>query len=589
VQFGVLGPLEVRDGERRIPVGGPRQRALLAALLLQANEVVSRDRLMEALWGERPPDSAENALHRVVSQLRKQLDAGDGAPSPLVTRPPGYAIEIDPEALDLTRFEGLLAAGRRALERDDPREAAERLREGLALWRGPALADLADPPFARGEIGRLEEERCQALEERVEADLRIGRARELVPELEALVAVEPYRERLRQQLMLALYRSGRQADALAAYREGRRRLVEELGIEPGPQLQQLERDILRQDPSLDAPTPEAPRDGPRRPRGRWIVIGLSAVVLAAVATVVAVRAGSGGGAITEVPANSVAIIDPGTNRVVGDVPVGSRPIAVAVGEGSVWAVNADDRTLSRIDPETREVVRTIGLGTPAVDVAAGAGSVWVADGSEGTLSRVDPRSNAVAETIRVGEREALVSPVAQAVTVGWGSVWLTSGADRVLRIDPATGAVRARIAVPVEPVSLAAAGDALWVGSLGRRVARIDAGANAVTARIPVHQSVSAVAAGEGAVWAAVCCATVWRIDPLRSLVEQTISVGSTPSSVAVGEGAVWVTSYDDGTVTRIDPRTNQAVATIRVGHRPLDVAVGDGAVWVAVQSGEVT
>jgi len=578
----------VLDGGRRVPITGPRQKALLAILLLNANEVVSRDRLIDELW-ERPPESPENALHRVVSQLRKQLDVGDGAPMPLVTRAPGYVLEIDPEALDLNRFEALVADGRRALADDDPEAAARALREALALWRGPALADFQDASFARPEIGRFEELRLQALEERIEADLRRGRAGDLVPELEALVAQEPLRERPRAQLMLALYRAGRQADALAAYRDGRRRLVGELGLEPGPQLQELERAILRQDEALAVPRGTATASRPRRRRTLWA--GLALLVAAAAAVVAAVLAARDGDAtaITDVPANSVAVIDPGTNRIEDVVPVGSRPIAVAVGEGAVWVANVEDGTLSRIDPRTRKVVRTVGLGTPATDVAVGFGSVWVANGSAGTLSRVDPRSSAVAETLQPAASTGVVSPVAQAVTVGFGSVWLTSGPERVLRLDPATGAVSARIAAAVEPTSLAAGEDALWVGSLGGRIARIEPRSDAVTDRIPVSGSTISVAAGAGAVWAAVCCRTVWRIDALRNVVEQTVTVGAEPSSVAVGEGAVWVTSYSEGTVSRIDPATNDVVATIRVGHRPLDLAVGHGAVWVAVQAQEVS
>ncbi|HUH15936.1 MAG TPA: BTAD domain-containing putative transcriptional regulator [Gaiellaceae bacterium] len=256
MEFRMLGPLEVEDGGRVLPLRGPRQRALLARLLVSPNEVVPDERLLDELWGDEPPTSGRAALRVRVSQLRKVLGPA------IVTRAPGYLLAVDPERIDARRFERLVAEGQSALE-TEPALAAERLREALSLWRGQALADLAAEPFARAEAGRLDELRLAALTARIEADLALGRHAELVPELEALVRGHPLQERLRRQQMLALYRCGRQADALAAYREGRARLVDELGIEPGEELRELEAAILRQDPGLNAaaaaPVPVAER------------------------------------------------------------------------------------------------------------------------------------------------------------------------------------------------------------------------------------------------------------------------------------------------------------------------------------------
>jgi DNA-binding SARP family transcriptional activator len=249
MEFRILGPLEVVDGDRPLTLKGSRPRALLVLLLTSANEVVSADRLIDELWGAQPPRAAANALQYHVSQLRKAL-AADGL---IVTREPGYVIRVEPDQLDLLRFERLLADAQNA----PPEDAAPILRDALALWRGPALADLQREPFAQAEIRRLEELRLVALERRIDADLALGRRAELVGELEALTRQHPYREALRAQLMLALYRSGRQVEALDVYRETRRLLVDELGIEPGPAIQQLEHAILRQDPALDSPAPEA--------------------------------------------------------------------------------------------------------------------------------------------------------------------------------------------------------------------------------------------------------------------------------------------------------------------------------------------
>ena len=250
MDFRILGPLEVIEDEHPLPLVGAKQRALMAVLLLSANEPVSVDRLIEDIWGAQPPEAGRKRLHVHVSRLRKTLGAGDG---PLLTRPNGYMVRVEPNELDLERFERLAREGSTALAEGDPERAAERLREGLRLWRGPPLADLSLEPFAQPEIGRLEELRLGALEDRIEADLARGRHAELVAELEVLVAEHPLRERLRRQLVLALYRAGRQADALAAYRAARAMLIDDLGLEPTPDLRRLEQAILTHDASLQAP------------------------------------------------------------------------------------------------------------------------------------------------------------------------------------------------------------------------------------------------------------------------------------------------------------------------------------------------
>jgi DNA-binding SARP family transcriptional activator len=248
VEYRVLGPLEVHDGQGLLSLAGAKQRTLLALLLVHANRVLSRDRLIDELWGDEPPETVVQNLQVYVSRLRKLLPA-----ETLLTRPPGYLLEIAPDELDLQRFERLLAAGRETLAAGNPDSASAILHEALALWRGPALAEFAFDSFAQGEIGRLEDLRLVAVEERVEADLALGRHAGLIGELQALIAENPHRERLRGQLMLALYRSARQAEALEVYGDARRALVDELGIEPSAALTRLEKQILTHDERLDAP------------------------------------------------------------------------------------------------------------------------------------------------------------------------------------------------------------------------------------------------------------------------------------------------------------------------------------------------
>ena len=251
MEFRILGPLDVRDGERVIPLGGAKRRAVMALLLLDANRVVSVDRLVDGVWGGSPPPSALASLQNHLARLRQQL--GDR----LVTQPPGYLLRVADGEVDLDRFVRLVDDAHGA----EPAVAAERLREALGLWRGPPLADLADEPagLAAAHLGEL---RLAALEERMEAELALGRHAGLVPELEELVAREPYRERPRRQLIVALYRSGRQADALDAYMRARRAFVEELGTEPGAELQEVQRAVLRRDPALDAPASAGPAPAP---------------------------------------------------------------------------------------------------------------------------------------------------------------------------------------------------------------------------------------------------------------------------------------------------------------------------------------
>ena len=373
MEFRILGPLEVvRDG-RALPLGSGRQLALVAALLLHRNEVVSVDRLVDELWDGSPPPTAAKIVRNNVSLLRKELGER------LVTRPPGYLLRVEQGELDSERLEQAVESA----ELDE-------LNEALALWRGPPLSEFTYERFAESEIARLEELRLAAIEARVDADLEHGRHASLIPDLESLVQRHPLRERLHGQLMVALYRSGRQAEALETYQRARRVLDEQLGIEPGPGLRDLERRILVQDESLAAPPGQVPELLRRWRTGRVALVVAGIVAAIVLPALVALRDDGGRGA--DVPPNYVGLIDPRAGEVRSAVPVGIRPGPIAAGAGSIWVGNLDDRSLTRIDLRRREAVATVSLnGRTPTGIALSDNEVWVAHGRGGEVSRVEPR------------------------------------------------------------------------------------------------------------------------------------------------------------------------------------------------------
>jgi DNA-binding SARP family transcriptional activator len=336
VEFWVLGPLEVRIEGRPLALGGPKQRALLALLLLNGNEVVSRDRLIESLWGARAPESVQRSLDTYVYRLRTLLGADR-----IERRAPGYRLRLEAGELDLERFEALLEQGRMAAAAGDPATARDRLRDALALWRGRALADLEPEQAIAVEAERLEERRLLALAGRIDAELALGGGPELIGELEHLVSEHPFQERLLGQLMLSFHRAGRPADALAAYQAFRRRFAEELGLEPNAELRTLERRILEQDatlaPEAAAPTVASPR---RSTRNRMLA---GAVVLAAVAAsaTVGVELGTGGSSAGP-PTNSSLAGRPTTSSLDGKTVLPQR---------TRWVVHPDvpDSAVREVD------------------------------------------------------------------------------------------------------------------------------------------------------------------------------------------------------------------------------------------------
>ncbi len=598
MEFRVLGPVEAYDGERQLRIGAAKQRALLGVLLIHANETVSTEKLIDHLWGEEPPDGAGNTLQVYVSQLRKVLEPARALRSPpqhLVTRGPGYMLRVGEGELDLHRFERLAEEGRAALREGRAEVASAKLARALALWRGRAFADVAHEDFARDAVTRAEELRTVVLEDRVEADLRCGSEAELVPELRGLVAAHPLRERLWAQLMLALYRAGRQAEALATYQQARRVLAEELGIDPGPDLQELERAILAQDPSLGPATrplqgrvevepapPEAPvaPSAPIPEVGRRrlpVVIGVLVIAVTAIAVAVAYLARREESSTFATGPNTVVAIDPETNELVDGVRVGEGPAGVAVDAGAVWVANLLDGTVSRVDPDLGEVSRQGQVGTPTA-IAAGAGAVWVKDAFNDRLYVIDPQTNAIASSVGVPGR---------GIAIGFGSVWVVDDlGDRVLRIDPLSLQVEEtiRLTPGSRPTAVAVGEGAVWVANAAANtVTRIDPSTGRIAAdAIALCCRPSGIAAGAGAVWVTSAAEdTLQRLDPGSNRVAATIPAGDAPISVAA-DGAVWIANTQDGTVWRLDPN-GSVVAEIDVQGHPGGLAVGGGLVWVTV------
>jgi len=604
LEFRILGQLHVARGRQALSLGSRTQRALLGVLLLHANEPVPRAQLIEDVWGDSPPTTINASLNVYLSKLRRLLGDGGGS-QPLETHPTGYLLRVASEAVDAHRFELLVERGREELTSGAAKDAAATLREALAIWRGPALADFAFESFAQPGIARLEELRLTAIEARIEADLALGHHDALVAEFETLVAAHPYREGLRAQLMLALYRSGRQAEALETYRRARRAFSEELGIEPGPRLQELERAILRHDPSLELPSPETTRTEEeesietfaQQPRflSRRTVSLAAALLLAIVAAVVAAARFSSGDSPEPVvlAGDSVAVIDPETNTIVGEIPVGDRPTGPALGKGSVWVGNHDDNTLLRIDPKSLDVMRVIGLGVAPIDVEVGTGSVWVL--SDQVLLQVDPAINDVVANV------PLPPPIGAGgwsrLEVGANAVFVCScgSPGGVVRVDPATTSVVTVLRAPIWATAYGE--DALWAitGWEQDTIERIDPKTNAVES-IPLPRLGETsgwryrMAVAEGTTWL-LAPASLWRVDSTTGRFLGSVPLPhSEGGSIATGDGAVWIAN-SEGVVFRIDADSQAVAKTIPLGTLvyPLDngdaVAVGEGSVWVAVTS----
>ena len=569
MEFAHPWAAEVRLDGSELPLGGPKQRAVLAVLLLARNEVVSRDRLVEALWGDRAPPTAQRSLDSYVSRLRRLLGADR-----LVRRAPGYALRVDPGELDLDRFEALVGGARAGVPRRQRRGRwAKRCRSGAARpWPISSTSRLPRSSRSDSRSAGWAPWRTEST-----PSSRWEAARTWLAELEALVRDHPFRERLFGQLMLALYRAGRQAEALGAYRDAQRRLATELGMEPGSQLRELEQRILQHDPSLDAPR-RIPRGADRSPR-RGLAAALVLLACAGVAVAVLLLTGSssnpdGGPEATD----RLVGIDVRSGNPASPIALTGPPAALTVDADSVWAADSDGETVARISPSSGAVVDRIPIAGQPGSLAAGGGAVWAASTLGGTIQRIDRDTGRVTQTVRLGADNVA------AIAFGDGALWAADTTQRALvEIDPRTGSLGRTIKLDLRPTALVAGGGSIWVADQSSSsVEELDPATGSVRARVQTGNGPAALAVGAGAVWVANSVdSTVSKIDPRTGSVVVTLAVGSGPSAIAVTGGSVWVASTYSGEIARIDPRRDQVTDTVEVGGRPSALAAGAGALWV--------
>lgn len=571
MEFRILGQLEIVDDGVPVELPPGQRRSVLIDLLLHPDEAVSADRLVEDIWDGGAPATADKIVQLHISHLRRQLGS-----ERIERQPAGYALRVQPGELDAQLAEQLAAEASAAA----PADRIRLIREALGLWRGRALADVEYQAFARNEAARLEELRLSLQERLLDARLELGEHRELVPDLEALVAEHPLREHLRALLMLALYRSGRQADALAAYRQGRAHLQEELGLDPGPELQQLERRILEQDTTLEVqqPFPAA------RTRRAPVLLGV-AIIAAVAAAVAAAFLLQPNTAPARAVANGAIQVEARSGRIRRSLRLGLTPRALALRGNALWAANFGDRTITRVDVPTGVGI-AVGLPAPPTAVAVGSNAVWVGSSFSPVLFRLDPVIAQLIGTL------PLPAP-ADGVAVSRDAVWVVNQEKGMLiRVDPLTGRaaiVRRQLG---GPTAIEASDGDLWVAaSFARRLLRVNPRTLAVTA-FPLTLAPQTLSVGCGAIWLANPADNeVTRFD-LGNHETQTIAVGQNPVSVAAAGGDAWVANDLSHSVQEIDCADRVVTRTIKFGSNaasaarlsPTAVAADDRGAWVALQ-----
>jgi YVTN family beta-propeller protein len=611
LELRVLGPVAVLREGQPVRLGGLRQRAVLARLICNVGRVVTIDQLASAVWADAIPPGHVSTLQTYVFHLRAALEPNRRAgavSSVLRTETGGYRLDLDANkaTLDALQFEELVAAGRSRLAANEPGPAADHIRAAIELWRGDVMTDLRDFLFVPPYADRLTELLADAREIGIDAELALGNDAQVVDATTAAVAAHPLRERFHAQRMLALYRCGRQADALSGYMALRDLLVDELGIEPNQQIQDLHRQILDQDAALawhptvrqqpsiansssvlpvssttsriaSTATGGAGRPSKWRSLSRRLTLFALATALILVAgTVTAVALINQQSSARSAIANSA--VEVGTNgHVRVSVPVGGPPGGIAVTAGSVWIAEPQGSSVLRMDAKTRRRTATIPVGNAPVALAPYEDELWVADGSDGDIQEISVQANTVTHTIAVGHDPS-------ALAGGLGYLWVANRGDgTVTRIDP-SGRVAARtIAVGSEPDGIAVGDNAVWVANqFDNTVTRIDPSSLATTT-IGVGVGPEGITVTTNAVWVADNLdLTVARIDLSRNDSVTKVETGDSPTAVAEFGGSIWVSNAGDATISRLDETTGRVRNTYSFGSSPTGFAVAGSALWVS-------
>ena len=628
MEFRILGPLEVLEDDRPLALGRLKERMVLAVLLLHANEFVSRERLIDELWGVAPPATARKAVNVYVSKLRKALAVNGN--DPIATADGGYRLVVGADLLDADRMRSLVTRARERMADGESEAASRLLQEALAFWRGPTLAGLQLESFGRDEVAQLDEVRLTVLMDRIDCDLAQGRHEHVLGELKVLVREHPLRERLRAQQMLALYRADRQADALDAYQQARHALIDELGIEPSESLQRLQQAILRHDPALEMPAGTAAGNGPApvpvptedavpaplparsRPQRRalrrrhLVVAGLG--VVAAVAALVAFLSTRGGGVrppsspLSSVGPNSVAILDPATGRQISSFGGGVKSGPMALVGRTLWTVERGSATIERYDLRAHHGMPPLQPAPALDDIAVDAeGHAWVSERKPVVtwIGHVADGTGPFETPVLSTQRIQVPLPGAGAEAVGAGYLWVISDlpgrtGESVALIDVRHRRLASKIPLGRQTTALTYGYGSAWIGAYDPqhstawllKVRPGSAPIESLELESGDGAGPLAVAVGEGYVWVLTSRGNLLGIDPRTLQIVHRIPMSAQqPDLVAVGAGSVWTTNHNGYSVSQIDPHANKIVRTISLGSYgaiPCGITATRGAVFVA-------
>jgi DNA-binding SARP family transcriptional activator len=591
----VLGPVSAWSGENRLMLGPVKQRGVLAVLVCGAGKVITVSEMIAALWGQDPPRTATKMIHAFVSRLRSILGS---ASDRLETVGRGYRIILGPDDVDLLRSRRLVKRAEQ-LRNDEPMGALSALDEAAALWQGIPLADLTELPVATTIRPALDEECLDIHDTRVDLLLELGRHQQAISELRRTTVEQPLRSRPHDRLMLALYRDGRQAEALEVFARHRAILAGEVGLEPSLAAVTLHRQILRQDPSitsLPATHPSPPIStssvsiamAPARPptalrRHRWAGVAAALVLLAGgTAGAIALAdhhtsANHTTGAVRHVVANTVVSLDADTGAVLAATAVGHDPGPIAISKDSVWTASGDDRTVTRLSLKTGQALANYGLSTGPIALTAGADTVWVSDGFDGTLSRILIDADQLTQPFYPDRK---VSGLVAASLAG-NDLWVAIANHTLVDLDAASLQIKSTSELPQQADHIAVGDGAVWaIAAHPGGVFRVQ---DKQATPIPVSGRPRTITIGLGSVWVGTSDPDrLWQLRPDGTVVGAS-SLSGPPSAATTSQTGVWVAEGTSGKLERVDPTGHRIQTVLTIGH-PVGGLASDGTrIWLTI------